>query len=93
MSTLLTLAQVAAGVNVLLLLALSYVWGRNYRQIRSQHTLGALVFALLLLAENVLALYYYRFGPAMPPPAIRAMMYLQVLETAGIAFLTYVTWD
>jgi hypothetical protein len=92
MSAILNLAQVAAGVNVLLLLALCYVWGRNYHQIRSQHTLGALVFALFLLAENALALYYYLYGPAMPPPAIRAMMYLQVLETVGIAFLTYVTW-
>jgi hypothetical protein len=92
MSLILDVARIAAGVNVLLLLVLSYVWGRNYRQIRSQHTLGALVFALFLLGENVLALYYYLYGPAMPPPAIQAMMYLQVLETVGIAALTYVTW-
>lgn len=91
MSLLLDVARVAAGLNVLLLLVLSYIWARNYRRIRSQQTLGTLVFALFLLGENALALYYYLYGPAMSAPAIRAMMYLQVLETAGIAFLVYVT--
>jgi len=93
MSLMLTIAQVAAAVNVLLLLALGYVWGRNYREIRSQHTLGSLVFAVLLLGENALALYYYLYGPAISPPAVEAMLYLQVLETVGIAFLAYVTWS
>ena len=93
MSLLIDIARVAAGVNVVLLLALLSVWGRNYLEIRSKHTLGSVVFAGFLLAENSLALYYYLFGPAMPSAAIRAMMYLQVLETVGIAFLVYVTWD
>jgi len=88
----LDVARAAAGVNVALLLALGYVWANNYRQIRSQQTLGTLLFAMLLLAENVMALYYYFSGIAIPAPAMRAMMVLNLLETAAIAFLTYVTW-
>jgi hypothetical protein len=92
MSLLLDVARVAAAVNIVMLLALASVWATNYRQIRSRQTLGALVFALFLLAENALALYYYVFaGLDVSPPAIRAMMFLQVLESLGIAFLLWVT--
>jgi len=94
MSTLLTVARVAAVANVVLLLALAAVWASTYRQVRSKQTLGTLVFALLLLAENALAFYYYTFsGLELTTPAIRAMMVLQVLELVAIAFLTWVTYD
>ena len=92
MTLMLDVARAAAGVNVLLLLALGYVWASNYWEIRSQQTLGTLLFALLLLAENVMALYYYFSGIAIPAPAMEAMVVLNLLETAAIAFLTYVTW-
>ncbi|MEF8841614.1 MAG: hypothetical protein V5A62_08310 [Haloarculaceae archaeon] len=94
MSTLLAVAQVAAAVNVVLLLALAYVWGSNYRRIASKQTLGTLVFAVLLLAENALAFYYYTFsGLELAAPAIRAMMFLQILEALAVAFLAWVTYD
>ena len=94
MSTLLTVARVAAAANVVLLLALMYVWATTYRQVRSKQTLGTLVFAALLLAENVLAFYYYTVsGLDLSTPAIRAMMLLQVLELLAIASLTWVTYD
>lgn len=93
MSLMLDVARAAAGVNLLLLVALGAVWGRNYLQIRSKHTLGTLVFAGFLFAENLLALYYYLTAISLPLAAVRPMMYLQVLEFVGIAFLTYVTLD
>ena len=93
MSLVLDVARIAAAVNILLLLVLVGVWGRNYLTIRSKHTLGSAVFAVLLLAENALALFYYLNPPQMSTPAVRAMMYLQVLEFVGIAFLVYVTVD
>ncbi|MXR50224.1 hypothetical protein GRX03_01185 [Halovenus sp. WSH3] len=93
MDLMLNVARIAAGVNILLLLVLVAVWGQNYRKIRSKHTFGSAVFALFLLAENGLALFYYLNPPPMSVPAVRAMMYLQVLEVAGIAFLVYVTVD
>ncbi|MEF8775655.1 MAG: hypothetical protein V5A43_04025 [Haloarculaceae archaeon] len=94
MSLTLDAARVAAGLNVVLLLVLAAIWARNYREIRSRLTLGSLVFALLLGGENVLAFYYYTFsGLALSAPAIRAMMYLQMLETVAIAALVVVTWE
>lgn len=93
MSLMLDAARVAAGLNILLLLAIIYVWGRNYLEIRSKHTLGSFVFAVFLLAENALALFYYLNPPQMSLAAVQAMMILQILETVGIAFLVYVTYD
>jgi hypothetical protein len=93
MSLMLDVARVAAGLNLLLLLVLGSVWARNYLEIRSKHTLGTLVFTGFLFAENALALYYYLTAVTLPPAAVRPMMYLQVLEFVGIAFLTYVTMD
>lgn len=90
-------------LNVALLIGLGYVWGRNFLQFRSKHTLGLLVFAVLLLAENALAIYLFVFHPDLtawinnaklvPTIAQRAMLALRILEFVGIAFLTWVTWD
>lgn len=95
------IARLAAGLNVLLLAVLGYVWGRNYYQIRSKQTLGMLMFSLFLFGENALALYYYLIDPdlsvwfstAVPAIAWQAMMALHVLETLGLAFLAWATWD
>jgi hypothetical protein len=87
------LARVSAGLNVLLLLSIAYVWAGSYRQIRSRHSLVTLLFALFLLAENALALYYYLTSASLPAAAMRAMMTLSVLETLGLALLAYVTWE
>jgi cell shape-determining protein MreD len=98
-----TVAQVAAGVNVVLLLALTYVWGRNYAKFRSKHTLGLLVFALLLLAENVGIVYYYLLDPTLSAwwhndslvPAIvwQWQMAIHVIEAVGLSFLAWTAWD
>lgn len=94
MSTTLDAARIAAALNVVLLTVLVSIWARNLRQIRTRQTVGSLVFALFLLAENLLAVYYYNFASIpLSAPAVRAMMYLQILETVGIAALVYVTLE
>jgi hypothetical protein len=93
-------SRAAMGVNVVLLFALCAVWARNYRQIRSKHTLGLLVFGLLLLGENALGLYLFlvhgqltAWFSGLPQIAITSLLALRVLETVAIAFLAWVTWD
>ena len=93
MSLMLDAARVAAGVNILLLLVVIGVWANTYREIRAPFTLASMVFAGFLLAENVVALFFYFNAPAMPTVAVRVMMVLQILETAGISVLAYITWQ
>lgn len=95
------IARLSAGVNVLLLAVLLGIWGRNYLEFRSKHTLGLAMFACFLFARNALSLYIYLVDPdlsawfASEVPAIawQAMMALHVLETLGLLFLVWVTWD
>lgn len=95
--------RVCAALNVVLLAGLSLIWARNYRQFGSKHALGLLIFGLMLLAENAVALHVFTFDPTlsawfgnpdhMPNTPGNAMMALRVLETAGLVFLAWVTMD
>lgn len=92
-------ARVAIGVNLLLLLSLLYVWGRNYAALRSSHALGLLLFGSFLFLENGLAFYFYLFEPTLrvwvesvPRLAQGAMTALRLFEFVALAFLTWTTW-
>lgn len=94
------IARVAIALNVVALTAVLVVWGRNYLRIRSKHTLGLALFGVFLLAENLLALYFYNFHPVLqvwvtevPRIAQIAMTALRVLEFAGVTVLAWTTWD
>lgn len=103
MSQLVNVVRVVAVLNVILLVGLAYVWGRNYASLRSKHALGLLIFAVFLLGENLLAAYFFIIDPilsgwianaeAVPPRAQLAMAVLRVLEFVGLAFLSWITWD
>ena len=93
--------RLTIGLNLLLILGLLFVWGRNFLQFRSKHTLGLFVFGLMLLAENLLALYFFLFDPVlhvwfsakMPMIAQRSIMLIRIFETIGLVFLVWITWD
>lgn len=89
--------QIASGlavVNILLLGLLTVVWVRNYRKFRSSLVLGLLAFALVMLAENVVALYYF-FSMQMlysgDPSVQQAVLVLRALQVVALGFLTWVT--
>jgi hypothetical protein len=100
MSVWVDLARVAAGLNVLVLLGLSYLWGRNAWRFRSKHASGLAVFAVLLLVENALALYVFAVDPALvawigasAPLAQAAMMALRGVELVAVVVLAWTAID
>lgn len=95
----LDVARIVAGLNVLLLLALGYVWQGTYRQHGAKHTLGLLVFGGFLLVENVLWLYFYTVHPAFigwfdgsGAEIQLGMTLLCGLELVALLFLARITW-
>lgn len=94
MNTTIMAASALTGLNALLLLALSAVWVRNYRTFRTPMTLGLLVFALVLLVENAVAIYFF-FSMSMfysgDPAVQQAVLVLRALQFVALVFLTYVT--
>lgn len=96
----LTAASAASAINVVLLGLLLAIWGRNYIAFRSKHALGLSVFAVLLLAENCLSVYYYVIDPQVAgllnsaaPIAGQAMMVVQVFELGAVLFLAWIALD
>ena len=97
------IVQVFAVLNILLLAGLLYVWGTNWWQLRSKHTLGLVMFGSFLLLENAAAAYLFILDPTLsgwitdadlvPRPAQMTLAGLRLLEFGGLTFLTWVTWD
>lgn len=96
MSTWITIASVLAGLNVLLLAALGFVWLGNYRRFKTPLVLGLLAFAAVMLVENAAAVYFF-FSMGMlyagDPHAQQFVAGLRALEFLALLFLTYVTWQ
>jgi hypothetical protein len=86
---------VLAGINVALLAVLTVVWVRNYRRFRSGMVLGLVAFGVVLLVENLVALYFFsndmRMLYASDPFVGRIVIVMRSLMLVAIAFLTYVT--
>jgi hypothetical protein len=90
----LTPAAALAGVNLVLLTGLSFVWLRNYRTFRTPMALGLLAFGVVLALENALALYYFfrmEMLYAADPVVQQSVTVLRALQFVAVAVLTYVT--
>jgi hypothetical protein len=90
MTTALLVASALAALNVLLLAVLAAVWLRNYRAFKTTLVLGLLAFALVLLLENLLALYFFfdmRMLYAADPAVHGAVAALRGLQFVAIASL------
>jgi hypothetical protein len=89
-----TAATALSGVSILLLLTLLGVWIRNYRTFGSSLSLGLVAFGVVLVVENVVALYFF-FSMNMlyagSPIAQRTLLTLRALQLCAVGVLTYVT--
>jgi hypothetical protein len=81
-------------VSVALLIVLSFIYGRNLRRVRSPFALGLLMFALLFLVENVVAIFSYMdlWGQGFGPEVALPMLYLNLAEVAAFSVLAVISW-
>jgi len=94
MDTTIQAATALAGVNVVLLAALTVVWLRNYRTFRTTLVLGLVAFAVVMLLENAMAIYYFLDMQMLysgDPGVQEAVLVLRGLQFLAIAALTWVT--
>jgi len=94
MSTALTVATAFSALNILLLAALSGIWIRNYREFRTPLVLGLVVFGLVLLAENAVAIYFFfsmKMLYAADPTVQSAVAVLRGMQFVALAFLAWAT--
>jgi hypothetical protein len=94
MGPLIQAASALSGVNIVLLVALSVVWLRNYRTFGTSLVLGQLAFAVAMLVENAVALYFFFSMQSLysgDPHVQQAVLVLRAIQLVAIGVLTYVT--
>lgn len=92
MALVMDLAAIFAGLNVLLLLGLVYVYSRLTLRSKGPFALGLLIFAMFLLAQNMMTVYSFMsmeplFGEAVLP----YLLTISSLEFIGLLALVRVT--
>lgn len=94
MTPLLMVASALSALNIVLLVVIAFVWARNYQAFRSSMTLGLLGFAVVLLVENAIALYFFFSMGMLYADSITAQMTIAAmrgLEFLALVFITAVT--
>lgn len=90
----LTVATAVSVLNIAILVALTAVWIRNYREFRTPLVLALVVFGLVLLAENGVAIYFF-FSMKMLYSADAtvqsAVAVLRAMQFVALAFLAWAT--
>jgi hypothetical protein len=94
MGPLVQAASALSAVNIIMLVALSGVWLRNYRTFGTSLVLGQLAFGLAMLVENAVALYFFFSMSSlysMDPHVGQFVFALRAIQLVAISILTYVT--
>jgi len=79
--------------NILFLALLLYVYWGNYKKIKSSFTLGLIMFAGLLLLQNILFSSFLLFHQAFRVAEIGLPLFvLNITEFFALAILLIITW-
>jgi hypothetical protein len=85
-------ATALAGLNIAVLVALIYVYGRIALRSKSAVSFGLIVFASLLLAHNLLTVYaYVTMAPLFGAAALPYLSGVAILELAALLVLLRMT--
>ncbi len=88
MVSLMDASMYAAGLSALLLLGLILTYARIYRDTRARFSLGLLIFALILFAQNVLAVYSFAtMSPYIGEPFLPYLLGINVAQVLGVLVL------
>ena len=81
-------------VNIVLLLALSYVYGSNWLKIRSKISAGLLLFTLAFLVQYLVSFYFYVTEMHFFVEMVSMHVFvLTVLQTIAFAILNGISWS
>lgn len=82
-----------AGVNMVLVAGLLYIYTRNFGALRTKFALGLIAFSITLVLQNVAAaLMFWQLAQTYSAAVASPILLITALETAGLLFLFWVTW-
>ena len=81
-------------VNIILLLALMYVYGKNWVRIRSMFTAGLLLFTVAFLLQYVTSFYFYITNMQEYVGMMSMHVFIiTFLQTIAFAILNKLSWN
>jgi hypothetical protein len=87
------LAVIFAILNIIVLVVLLSVYGKIALKSKAAHSVGLVVFALFLLAQNLVTVgAYVTMSPFFGSGALPALSGISALEFAGLAVLAKITF-
>jgi hypothetical protein len=93
METMMEIAVVFAVLNSAVLLFLIVLYGRIARKTRAVYSLGLVIFALFLLAQNLATVFsYVTMAPFFQPEALPFLSSISALEFVGLVVLAKITF-
>lgn len=79
--------------NIVLLILLLYIYWDNYKKIKSVFTLGLMIFAGLLLLQNIVFSGFLLFGPIFRIAELGLPLFiLNITEFLALLTLLVITW-
>ena len=93
MDLIMILSTVLTVINLLLLLALIFVYAKNVSKIRSSFTFGLLLFAVIFILQHVLYLYFNLTMMTLYSVEAEIFVFvLTILQTVAFSILNIITW-
>ena len=88
MISLMDVSMYTAALSAILLLGLIVTYARMFRDTHAQFSLGLMIFALILFAQNVLAVYsFITMSNLIGDPLPTYLLGINIAEVLGIAVL------
>ena len=93
MEIMMDVAVVFAILNSIILLSLLVIYGRIAGKTRASYSIGLMIFALFLLAQNLATIYsYVAMAPFFEPQALPYLSSISALEFVGLLVLARITF-
>ena len=92
MEPLITVNAIVAFANIAILIALLFLYVRVYRSSKAKFTIGLILFVILLMLHNIIAVYgYFMMEPLYAEALIPYFFVIHVAELAGLSVLLRIT--
>jgi hypothetical protein len=89
----LEIAVVFASLNSIILVFLIVLYGRIAKKTKAMYSLGLVIFALFLLAQNLATVFsYLTMSPYFEPGALPFLSSISALEFVGLVVLAKITF-
>ena len=94
MDPLMVLTAVISLINMAILTVLLFIYVKIYISSKAVFTLGLMFFSLMMVSQNIIAVYaYFAMAPLYSPELYPYILGIQFTELVGLAILLKITWS